>query len=312
MVVGTRPEAIKMTPVYEALKKGKIPTLLCCTGQHAELLAEYDLSPDIDFAVMKKNQDLFYLTETILKKAKLYFQEIQPSLVVVQGDTTSAMACALAAFYLKIPVAHVEAGLRSKNIHNPFPEEMNRRLITSVSSLHFAPTASAHKQLLLEGIPKSSIFRTGNTVVDALYRVIDNTLKPSIELATRVAKAKQEGKKIILLTAHRRESFNGGLKQIFTAVKQALADDPNLFVIYPKHPNPVITDILEESKLGVMPGIWVTEPMSHHDLIFTMNAATGVATDSGGVQEEAISLNKPTLILRNYIGKTFLQISFTG
>jgi UDP-N-acetylglucosamine 2-epimerase (non-hydrolysing) len=296
-----------MLPIYLELKKQEVPTLLCSTGQHAELLDDvfqlFGVKPDFSFQIMKPDQDLFYITETVLEKSKELLQKVHPALVLVQGDTTSAMAAALASFYLKIPVAHVEAGLRTGKLDCPFPEELNRRMITLVSSVHFAPTAHASAQLAKEGVSLTRIFCTGNTVVDALYLFLDKMgkkeLLPSPKLLESVEKQKSQGHKILLLTAHRRESFDRGLASIFSAIKKALELSPNLHVIYPVHPNPTIQKILKSVKLSTSPNIEILPPLSYQDLVYLLNEADVVATDSGGIQEEAASLNKPTLVLRN-------------
>jgi UDP-N-acetylglucosamine 2-epimerase (non-hydrolysing) len=296
-----------MIPLYEALKARNIPTCLCSTGQHAELLDEvfalFGVVPDVELKVMKPHQDLFYLTEVLMAKTKELYDKIQPSIVVVQGDTTSAMTSALSAFYAKIPVAHVEAGLRTQNIHAPFPEELNRRIISLISSLHFAPTSLAASTLEKEGVQKENIFLTGNTVVDALYSVIGKLrreeLVPDAHLVEILRKQLSEGNRIMLLTAHRRESFDGGLERIFQAFKRVLLNDPHLFVIFPMHPNPAIRKIFQETHLDTVPNILVMPPLLYPDLIYVMDKATGVATDSGGISEEAVSINKPVLILRN-------------
>ena len=308
IVVGTRPEGIKMIPVYFALKAAGIPTLLCSTDQHAELLKEdvfkiFDVTPDVNFAIMKPNQDLFYITTAVLEKMKEFLLEAKPSLVLVQGDTTSALAAALAAFYLKIPVGHIEAGLRTGNKYGPFPEEINRSLIDAIATYHFAPTELSAENLIKENIPQISVFRTGHTVVDALYFIRDQIMHDLIPISSEikniVVRCKNNDQKIMLLTAHRRESFNGGLKKIFSAIKRALEDHPELFVIYPVHPNPAIKQTLRESGLDQMPNIFITKPVEYTDLVFLLDAVDLVATDSGGIQEEAVSLGKPTLVLRN-------------
>lgn len=306
VAVGTRPEAIKMMPVYRALKEKGLPVILCSTGQHSELLDQvlslHQVQPDFDFKLMKQNQSLSYLTTASLERATALFQEIHPSMVVVQGDTSSALGMALAAFYLRIPVAHVEAGLRSHDINHPFPEEFNRKVISTVASLHFAPTEYAQKQLLSEGVDPQAIYVTGNTVVDALYGMLNmidsKTLLPSQEIVSKIKNLKEQGKKLLLLTAHRRESFGDGLTSIFQGVKAALEEDPSLYVIYPKHPNPHIIDSLEKSALNQLDNIWITDPFDYPDLLYTLNASKGVLTDSGGIQEEAVTLCKPTLVLR--------------
>ena len=307
LIVGTRPEAIKMIPLYQALKARHIPTCLCSTGQHAEMLDEvftlFGITPDVEFKIMKPGQDLFYVTEAVLVKTKELYNAIHPRLVVVQGDTTSAMAGALSAFYARIPVAHVEAGLRTGDMQAPFPEELNRRIITLLSTIHFPPTERAALQLESEGVKKSSIVCTGNTVVDALYSVVDkihrNELKPLPQLLETVKKQRLEGRSIVLLTAHRRESFDGGLEKIFSAVKRSLQLDPNLFVIFPVHPNPVVREAVRKSQLDTLPNILLLPPLAYHDLVYVMDASVGVATDSGGISEEASSLSKSVLILRN-------------
>jgi UDP-N-acetylglucosamine 2-epimerase (non-hydrolysing) len=307
LIVGTRPEAIKMFPVYRALKAHHIPTCLCSTGQHAEMLADalslFGVVPDVDLKVMKPGQDLFYLTEAVLAKTKELYDAIHPSLVVVQGDTTSAMVGALSAFYSKIPVLHVEAGLRTGDLHAPFPEELNRRIITLLATVHCAPTQYAAAQLEREGVKKDSIYCTGNTVVDALYTVVDNIrqqrMVPMPQLVTTVQRQVAEGRSIVLMTAHRRESFDGGLDRIFSAMKKALQRDPALFLIFPVHPNPIVQEAVRRSQLDGLPNALLLPPLTYHDLVYVMDAALGVATDSGGISEEAVSLGKPVVILRN-------------
>lgn len=307
VVVGTRPEAIKMVPVYKALKAAQIPTVLCSTGQHSSMLDEifslFDLKPDFDFKIMKPGQDLFHITHAVLAEAQKVFSKIKPSWVIVQGDTSSAFAAALAAFYLKIPVAHVEAGLRTHDIYAPFPEEMNRQILTRLATLHFAPTDLAKECLLKEGVKNEQIFCTGNTVIDALYEVRDlleaKKIVPTQSIADQVADLKKSGKKIILLTAHRRESFGEGLEHIFSAVKTALQQHPELTVVYPMHPNPAIKVALQKVALDTLPNLILMPPVSYHDMVYLLTQVDGVATDSGGIQEEAVSLQNPTLVLRN-------------
>jgi UDP-N-acetylglucosamine 2-epimerase (non-hydrolysing) len=308
IVIGTRPEGIKLIPVYNALKKAGIPTLLCSTDQHAELLHDdvfkiFGIKPDISFNIMKPNQDLYYITTCVLNKMKELLQETNPCLVLVQGDTTSALAAALAAFYYKIPVGHVEAGLRTGKKYAPFPEEMNRSIIGAIASYHFAPTDFSVQNLLKENIARSTIYCVGNTVVDALYdirnQITQGIIHPSQTIKKCIEKAKLEHKKIMLLTAHRRESFNGGLEHIFNAVKDALEKCPELFIIYPVHPNPAIRQAIQATGLENCPNIFITKPVEYTDLIYLLDAVDFVATDSGGIQEEAVSLGKPVLVLRN-------------
>lgn len=307
LIIGTRPEAIKMLPVYKALKQAQISTLICSTGQHAELLDSvftlFDVKPDFDLKIMKPGQDLFYITETVLAKTKELFLKLNPALVIVQGDTTSAMAAAMSAFYLKIPLAHVEAGLRTGNMLAPFPEEMNRRVISLLASYHFAHTKMAASQLISENIAADRIFCTGNTVVDALYSIRDKIqngeIDPSPLLKSTVTIQKNQGHRILLLTTHRRESFDGGILQILSAVKEALIRHPELYVIYPWHPNPAIQSIIKEIELEKIPNLFMVPPVSYQDMVYLISSVDGVLTDSGGIQEEGVSLNKPVLILRN-------------
>lgn len=307
LIVGTRPDGIKMAPIYHALKQLSIPTLVCSTDQHTDLLLNvlktFDVIPDYHLNVMKPGQDLFHITTSILEQLKDLYTQVQPSLVLVQGDTTSAMAAALAAFYLKIPVGHVEAGLRTYNMLAPFPEELNRRIIALIASYHFAPTQLAVDCLLAEDIDESAIFNVGNSIVDALnyiqQKIAAREIVPSDSIVKTVTDAKAKNQKIILLTAHRRESFAGGLHSIFTAIKTSLELHSNLFIIYPTHPNPAIKKILEEVQLGKSDNIAVIEPLSYIDMVYLLTHVDGVATDSGGLQEEAVSLNKPVLILRH-------------
>jgi UDP-N-acetylglucosamine 2-epimerase (non-hydrolysing) len=307
LVVGTRPEGIKMIPVYNALKEIGIPTLLCSTGQHTDLLNDifkiFNVQPDCNLAIMKPGQDLFYITTTVLDKMKDYFQEIKPSLVLVQGDTTSAMAAALAAFYLKIPVGHVEAGLRTGNIYGPFPEEINRKLIGALATYHFAPTQSAIENLIKENINPTHIFHTGNTVVDALYAIQNKINLQEISVSSSIKQIIQSAQdnhySIMLLTAHRRESFDGGLTHIFSAIKNILDDNQNLFIIYPMHPNPIIKKTLDETCLNKMSRITIINPLIYSDLVYVLQHCNVIATDSGGIQEEAVSLGKQVVVLRN-------------
>ena len=308
IVFGTRPECIKIAPVYKALKQRCIPVYTCLTGQHANLIEDsldvFDINLDINLNIMKPEQDLFYLTSIMLDKLKDLFLEKKPSLVIVQGDTTTAMSAALAAFYYKIPVAHIEAGLRTNDINFPFPEELNRRIISLIASLHFAPTKLAEDKLLSEGVLHSKIFNLGNTVVDSLF-YIQGKLKrgeitPSNYVVDIVRAAKEKKTKLFLLTAHRRESlFSDGLGSIFRAFKKALEKFDNMSVIYPIHPNPKIKQLIEESGLNICSNIIITKPLSYIDIVYLLTEVDVVFTDSGGIQEEAISLSKPLFVLRN-------------
>ncbi|MCL4229791.1 UDP-N-acetylglucosamine 2-epimerase (non-hydrolyzing) [Candidatus Dependentiae bacterium] len=306
MVIGTRPEAIKMVPVYYALKREGISTFLCSTAQHTDLLQQvfdlFSIKPDADLAVMKPGQNLAYLTSAILEKTQQLFQVIKPSIVLVQGDTTTSMAAALAAFYLKIPMGHVEAGLRTYDIDNPFPEEVNRRFISTIARYHFAPTAQAAAHLLAEGVARESVFCTGNTVVDAL-RLMQNNIACGYvavrsELQEAVTRCKQEGKKIIVFTMHRRESFDGGFVRVVRAVNKLLLMHDDLFCFYPVHPNPAVTDALREIQAHDQFVMNLCAPFAYQDLVYVLTHADLIITDSGGLQEEAVSLAKPVVVTR--------------
>ena len=306
MIVGTRPEGIKMMPVYFALKKAGIHVMLCSTMQHDQLLYDvfdlFGVTPDIDLSVMRINQDLFYMTQSLLQKTKEVFKKYQPRMVLVQGDTTSTMVAGLAAFYLKIPVGHIEAGLRTDDIYAPFPEEMNRRVISSFASLHFAPTELAKERLLKEHINADVVFCTGNTVVDAMRIIKEQIQTGNIAISEQLKKmifdAQHRMQKIVVLTIHRRESFDGGIARVLQAVRNFLQGHPDVVCIYPFHPNPHVINVLQSIGLSDLKNCFVCEPMSYQNLIYLLDAADFVLTDSGGIQEEAISLGKSVLVLR--------------
>lgn len=307
LIIGTRPEGIKMIPLYFACKRLQIPIVLCSTDQHSDLLQEvYDLfgvTPDYQLDIMKKNQDLFYITEITLQKLKIFFNKVNPSLVLVQGDTTSSMTAALAAFYLNIPVGHVEAGLRTDDIKSPYPEEMNRRFISMVADYHFAPTALNVGNLLSEGIKREKIFCTGNTVVDALRiikeQIMNRELPINDTIVTAVQQCKLENKKIVLLTVHRRESFNGGVVRILTAMKEFAENNPDIFFFYPFHPNPNVLEAIDAVGIAKISNLFLSRPLAYKELVYLLLNADWVATDSGGIQEEAVSLGIPVLVLRD-------------
>ncbi len=306
LIIGTRPEGIKMAPVYHALKRAGIPTLICSTMQHTQLLSEvfelFNIVPDITLNIMRQGQDLFYLTQAVLQKTKEVFLSVHPSLVVVQGDTTSSMAASLAAFYLGIPVAHVEAGLRTDDVALPFPEEMNRRVISMIASYHFAPTPAAVANLLVHGVRREKIFCTGNTIVDALYNIRDKIQTKELEIRfdikEKVAQAQLDGKEIGLLTIHRRESFNGPIDQMLHTIKTWISDHPETIWFYPFHPNPSVIDAVRNAGLFSISNLYICEPISYKELVYLLDKATYILTDSGGIQEEAVSLGKPVLVLR--------------
>lgn len=306
LILGTRPEAIKMVPVYYALKNAGFSVRLCATLQHDQLLMEildlFHIVPDYNLNVMRPGQDLFYLTQAILQKTKELFVRVKPSLVIVQGDTTSAMAASLAAFYLHIPVAHIEAGLRTGTIQSPFPEEMNRRFIGMLASYHFAPTVTAVASLRAEGVRADALFCVGNTVVDALRlareRFADGSFVARADLVERITACKASGKKIMILTMHRRESFDGGIVRVLNTVAAFLREHPNVFCVYPFHPNPAVIKAVQDSAFALLPNSYVCEPLVYKDMVYLLHACDWVVTDSGGIQEEAVSLCKSVLIIR--------------
>jgi UDP-N-acetylglucosamine 2-epimerase (non-hydrolysing) len=305
LVVGTRPEAIKIIPVYKALKQRGIPTLLCSTAQHNELLTcvlhIFEVKPDYNLHIMKPRQSLFYITKTILHHMEDLLKKIDPALVLVQGDTTTAMTSSLAAFYTQIKIGHIEAGLRTYNLTSPFPEEMNRSFISLIASYHFAPTKTAYAQLIREGAAPHSVYYTGNTIVDALTTIRTSITtghsKISSYIQNYVQSCASSDYKIAILTMHRRESLAGGIERIMQCLKTLLTQHPDLSIIYPTHPNPSIQNLIQ-THLGGHQRINICPPLPYPDFVYILTHCTLVITDSGGVQEEAITLGKPTLILR--------------
>jgi len=296
VIFGTRPEAIKMCPVINALKsQPRLQTIVCLTGQHKEMLLPvmqiFDLKADYNLAVMQNNQTLSNLTNKLLNGLDKVFSKEKPDLVLVHGDTTSAFVASLVAFYHQIPVGHVEAGLRTYDLNSPYPEEYNRQAIDLVSRLYFAPTDLAKKQLVKEGKNETSIFVTGNTVIDALKTTVKNDYKhPLIDWL--------EGSKGILLTTHRRENIGQPMKQIFTAVKRIVETHPDVKVVYPMHKNPKVREIAVDV-FNNHERIKLIEPLDVVDFHNLMNNSYFIMTDSGGIQEEAPSLGKPVLVMRD-------------
>jgi UDP-N-acetylglucosamine 2-epimerase (non-hydrolysing) len=302
-VFGTRPEAIKLAPVVKELSaRPGFQCRICVTGQHREMLAQvlelFDLRPDWNLDVMRPDQDLSYITGAVLSGVGEVLGAFRPDRVVVQGDTTTTFAGSLAAFYHRVPVAHVEAGLRTENIYSPWPEEVNRRLVTHIANLHFAPTARARDNLLREGIGRERILVTGNTGIDALLWV-SAQLDDRAELRSRfetVLPAHFADKKLILMTGHRRESFDGGLERICAAVARiALRSD--VAIVFPVHPNPNVRRAIEP--LHGHDNILLVEPVDYPELVFLLKRCHFVVTDSGGIQEEAPSFGKPVLVTRD-------------
>jgi UDP-N-acetylglucosamine 2-epimerase (non-hydrolysing) len=302
-VFGTRPEAIKLAPVVKELSaRPNFYCKMCVTGQHREMLSQvlelFELEPDWDLDLMRPDQDLAYITGAALSGVGEVLRVFRPDRVIVQGDTTTTFAGALAAFYHRIPVAHVEAGLRTDDIYSPWPEEVNRRLVTHIADLHFAPTARARDNLLREGVSARRILVTGNSGIDALLWV-SHLLDSRSELRVgfrAVLPAHFEGKRLILMTGHRRESFNGGLERISRAMTR-IASRPDVAVVFPVHPNPNVRRATE--RLREHENILLVEPVDYLELVFLLKLCHFVVTDSGGMQEEAPSFGKPVLVTRN-------------
>lgn len=306
IVIGTRPEGIKMAPVYLALKRAGIPTFLVSTMQQDQFLREvfdlFGITPDYDLQIMHPGQDLFDVTQSVLQKTKKLYRDLNPLLVLVQGDATTSMAAAMAAFYMGIPVGHVEAGLRTDDLHNPFPEEINRRVIEVVSNFHFAPTPAAVANILAHGMRRDAVFCTGNTVIDALHivkeKVLTGRCAVNSELKAQIKYAQEHEMYIGMLTLHRRELFDGGIERVLQTVKQAALSNKNILWIYPYHPNPHVVEAIQKVALYDAPTIYLSAPLKYSDMVFALDAVDFVLTDSGGVQEEAVSLGKPVLVLR--------------
>lgn len=294
-VFGTRPEAIKMAPVV--LELGKCPqieTLVAVTAQHREMLDQvlklFDIRPDFDLNIMSEGQTLFDITSRALLGLDKVFASAKPDVVLVHGDTTTTFAGALAAYYHQIEVGHVEAGLRTQNKFSPFPEEMNRRLTGSLADLNFAPTTTAKKNLLREGIDEEKIFVTGNTVIDALYQTVRADFNfPDFKL---------DGKRVILVTTHRRENLGEPMRQVYKALKSLVEEFPDVEIIFPVHKNPKVRSVVNE-ELGGLERVCLIDPLDYEPFANLMNRATLILTDSGGVQEEAPALGKPVLVLRD-------------
>jgi UDP-N-acetylglucosamine 2-epimerase (non-hydrolysing) len=311
-VFGTRPEAIKMSPLIRIFKEReeKFDITVCVTGQHREMLDQvlelFEIKPDYDLNVMKVNQDLFQLTSDIMIGMKDVLHKEKPDLVFVHGDTTTTFLATLSAFYMKIDVAHVEAGLRTYNIYSPWPEEINRQLTGRIAKFHFAPTKRAQQNLLKEGVPKENIIVTGNTVIDALFYVVSKIKgdKKLEEKLQRDIKSKILSRnfdfnkgKFILVTGHRRENFGQGMINICEAIKEISDFDNNLHIIYPVHLNPNVKKPVN-SILAGKENVHLIEPLDYLHFVYLMEKSYLILTDSGGVQEEAPSLGKPVLVMR--------------
>jgi len=296
LVFGTRPEAIKMCPlVLELKKRDGIETVVCVTGQHREMLDQvlgaFGVTPDYDLSIMKTGQTLFDVTVNILERIKAVLEEVKPDVVLVHGDTSTTFVTALACFYMQIPVGHVEAGLRTYNIYSPYPEEFNRQAVGIISKYNFAPTETARGNLLREGKDGSTIYVTGNTAIDALKTTVrEDYTHPELDWAA--------GSRLILITAHRRENLGEPMHSMFRAIRRIVEEHPDVRAVYPIHMNPVVRRAAEE-ELGGCDRIRIIEPLEVLDFHNFLARSYMVLTDSGGIQEEAPSLGKPVLVMRD-------------
>ncbi|MGJ0302801.1 UDP-N-acetylglucosamine 2-epimerase (non-hydrolyzing) [Aliarcobacter cryaerophilus] len=308
LVFGTRPEAIKMAPLVKAFQKEKtIETKVCVTAQHREMLDQvldmFDIKPDFDLNIMKSGQDLYDITSKVLLGLRDKFEEFKPDIVLVHGDTTTCSSASLAAFYSKIKVGHIEAGLRTHNIYSPFPEEANRLITGVLTNYHFAPTTTSRDNLLKENKNPNDILVTGNTVIDALFLALDK-IEQNDELKSKIVNSInsqykiQNNKKIILVTGHRRENFGEGFINICEALKIIALNNPDIDIVYPVHLNPNVQKPVKEI-LSDTSNVYLINPLQYEEFIFLMNKSYFIITDSGGVQEEAPSLGKPVLVMRD-------------
>ena len=317
LVFGTRPEAIKMAPLVKAFQQQpeEFETVVCVTGQHREMLDQvlkiFEITPDYDLNIMKQGQDLYDVTARVLTGMRDVLKEAQPDVVLVHGDTTTSTAAALAAFYQQIPVGHVEAGLRTHNIYSPWPEEMNRQITGRIATYHFAPTPLSRQNLLAEGVKEEQVTVTGNTVIDALYMVVDK-IKADRELDAQLEKLLAEAgydvkrldgeRRLVLITGHRRENFGEGFIRMCQAIKALTEKYPEVDFVYPMHLNPNVRRPIHEvfgedlSRLGNM---FFIEPLEYLSFVYLMEKSHIVLTDSGGIQEEAPGLGKPVLVMRD-------------
>jgi UDP-N-acetylglucosamine 2-epimerase (non-hydrolysing) len=309
IVFGTRPEAVKLAPLVHAIRRERRQFRLsvCVTGQHRGMLKQvldfFDIRPDHDLKIMRTQQDPFDITAACVRRMRPVLLEEKPDLVVVQGDTTTTFAAALSSYYLKIPVAHVEAGLRTRDKFHPHPEELSRKMTTCLSDIHFAPTKPARENLLKEGVPSESIFITGNTVVDALLmalEVIESSGSPQIEKTKAFCRSilGDGEKRLILITGHRRENLGERLKNICLAVKEIASRNPDLQLVYPVHLNPEVRKSVAQW-MGGVPNVHLLRPLDYGCFVFMMSRCYLILTDSGGIQEEAPTLKKPVLLMRD-------------
>ena len=315
LVFGTRPEAIKMVPLIKSLQKHpeRFEVLVCVTAQHREMLDQvldlFDIKPDFDLNVMQKGQDLYDVTSRVLLGMREILSQSKPDLVLVHGDTTTSMATALAAFYQRIDVGHVEAGLRTHNLYSPWPEELNRQLTGRIAKYNFSPTELNKQNLLSEGIDEKTIYITGNTIIDALNIVLQkiatnaalqDTIKQQLTACGYDTGRLTQDKELVVITGHRRENFGDGFNNVFNAIKTLSEKFPNVDFVYPVHPNPNVREpikrILGDSLTN---NIFLMEPLDYLPFVFLMNKSKLLLTDSGGIQEEATAIKKPILIMRD-------------
>lgn len=309
IVFGTRPEAIKMAPLVKEFQKdiNSFETKVCVTAQHRQMLDQvleiFDIKPDYDLNIMKPGQDLYDITSNVLIGMKSVLDDFKPDVVLVHGDTTTTLSASLAAFYAKIKVGHVEAGLRTNDIYSPWPEEGNRQLTGILANYHFAPTQQSEENLLKEGKKQQDIYVTGNTVIDALMYVLQQienqpTLKEKIK--SKISKQYQlnEKRKIILVTGHRRENFGQGFINICEGLKELAKNNPDIDIVYPVHLNPNVQKPVNEI-LSDLTNVYLIDPLQYEEFIYMMNESYFIITDSGGIQEEAPSLGKPVLVMRD-------------
>lgn len=325
LVFGTRPEAIKMAPLVKELEKytEDFQTIVCVTGQHRQMLDQvlqlFEITPDYDLNIMQQGQDLYDVTSRVLLGMRDVLKEVQPDVVLVHGDTTTSTAAALAAFYQQIPVGHVEAGLRTHNIYSPWPEEMNRQITGRIATYNFAPTPLSRQNLLEEKVSETSITVTGNTVIDALYWVVDkikkdealsDELKDILSTAGYDTNRLNDGKKLVLITGHRRENFGDGFINMCTAIRDLTQKYPDVDFVYPMHLNPNVRKPIQEVFSGLdslslgegwgeASNMFFIEPLEYLSFVYLMEKSTIVLTDSGGIQEEAPGLGKPVLVMRD-------------
>ena len=317
LVFGTRPEAIKMAPLVKEFQKypEAFKTIVCVTGQHRQMLDQvlqlFEIAPDYDLNIMKQGQDLYDVTARVLTGMRDVLKEAQPDVVLVHGDTTTSTAAALAAFYQQIPVGHVEAGLRTHNIYSPWPEEMNRQITGRIATYNFAPTPLSKSNLLREAVAEESITVTGNTVIDALYWVVNKIKENKTlnkELQTLLSQAGYDvtrladGKKLVLITGHRRENFGDGFINMCTAIRDLTRKYPDVDFVYPMHLNPNVRKPIHEvfgEDLSNLGNMFFIEPLEYLSFVYLMEKSNIVLTDSGGIQEEAPGLGKPVLVMRD-------------